>query len=119
MIVCDHAGQRLSMGFKQSGLRPPDGSGSRLPVVSTRISLIAADGLTEYRRAACLTEPPLSTASTSRPLKSNDNGAGIIPTRLSQPTSSNHRDRFHAIGKCSKIRDGLYIKLVESQATRS
>jgi hypothetical protein len=55
----------------------------------------------ENRCASCLIELPFSTTSTSRSLKSNDKGAVIVLTPLSQPILSNQRNRLHAIGKCS------------------
>ncbi|MGH1480341.1 MAG: DDE-type integrase/transposase/recombinase [Geminicoccales bacterium] len=58
------------------------GSGPKLPVVLTRrMSWIGADGLAGYRRYACLIELSCSTASTSRSLRSDDKGAGIVPAQ--------------------------------------
>jgi hypothetical protein len=57
-----------------------------VPVERTRcISLIAADGLTANRRAASRIELPRSTAATIRWRRSKDIGAGMTPSRLSQP----------------------------------
>ncbi len=85
------------MRLKQERSVSARGSGLKLPVVLTRrISLIGADGLVDYRRSACLIELPCSTASTSRSLKSDDKGAGLVPTEAGFLDDPEQRVQFEA-----------------------
>ena len=74
--------------------------------------LVAAEGLTAKRRAAPRIELPCSTAHMIRKRRSKEIGAGMMTSRLSQPTLSNHECRFHAIGKCSRGVPLLSVRLI-------
>ena len=76
---------------------PPKRAGAQEPLSRTRrIRLIAADGLTSKRKAACRIELPPSTARTIRSRRSWDKGAGIIASRLILTPFLNQTRRFHA-----------------------
>jgi len=81
--------RRSSCPANNGRLYPPILAGSVRPVVRTRcISLIAADGLTAKRTAACRIELPSPTARTIRARKSADKGRAVpkppAPASLNQ-----------------------------------
>jgi hypothetical protein len=73
-----------------------------LPVARTRcISLMADDGLTSNRAAACRIELPSATARTIRARRSRDKGSAMAEPLALAPGTVNQTNRFSATPNCS------------------